>query len=374
MTKQRIIYWSVAALVVLLPALVGSVLLYLVTQKTFFDFAPFWSDELFHWHQAATFARAGFEGGYYTVSEVTPPTSYAHFYTWGAFTPAFYGTIWRVTGWGLTSGLFTNLILLGMATALFIRTTRPTLVQLGWLGLVLATSVPTILYIPSNMQQILHQAIALTIAAGFVPLLREREGWRGVPYLGVLILLVALIRPTWGLLLLPALVLAVRDRGWRWMAGAALVSVALVAIMATVFHAHIAPYPYFRTVFLDDSAGTLWERMGLLLRYIESNILLLDEGPTTAVMQRVQLAGLAVGLFVLLGIAWHKRDRAAGWQIALHLYNLGVVFLFAISLHETIDGRDYRVVAPHLLLSAVLLVMQNRRWLVGLLVASMVAL
>jgi hypothetical protein len=374
MTNRRMLYWCCAALVVLMPALVGSILLALVTQKTFFDFTPFWSDELFHWHQAATFARAGFEGGYYTVSEVTAPVSYAHFYAWGAFTPAFYGTIWRLTGWGITSGLFSNLILLGLATAVLIYRTRPTLSQLGWLGVLLATFVPTILYVPSNMQQILHQAIALSAATGFVLLLRSENNKRSTLMLVILLLLASLVRPTWGLLLLPALVLAVRQRGWRWMAGAAGLAVIVVASMAAIFHAHIAPYPYFRTSFLDHAEGSIVDRLLMLLRYVALNVTLLDEGPATAIMQRLQLAGLGVALLLLLVRAWRRRDPAAGWQIALHLYNLGVVFLFAISLHEVTDGRDYRVVAPHLLLSAALLVLQNRRWLVGLLVASMLAL
>lgn len=371
---RRIAYSTLSALVVLIPAIVGSILLALVTNKTFFDFAPFWSDELFHWHQAITFARAGFEGGFYTVSEVPPPVSYAHFYAWGAFTPAFYGTIWRLTGWGLTSGLFTNLILLGLATALFIRFTRPTFLQLALLGAVLATFAPTILYVPSNMQQILHQTIALLAAAGFAYLLGRTSGGRGALLIVGLLMLASLVRPTWGLLLLPALVLAVRERGWRWMLGAALLSVVLVALLATIFHAHVAPFPYFRTGFLDNPEGTPLDRILTLLRYIELNISMLDEGPTTAIGQRLQLAGLGAALLLLLGLAWRKRDQTAGWQIALHLYNLGVVFLFVISLHETTDGRDYRVLAPHLLLTLALLVQQNRRWLVGLVVVSMLAL
>src|SRR6185436_13698642 len=39
-------------------------------------FRPLLNDEVTFWHQALTFSRAGFHGGYYTLGEVTNPSGF----------------------------------------------------------------------------------------------------------------------------------------------------------------------------------------------------------------------------------------------------------------------------------------------------------
>ena len=64
--RSRLLFaWFVIAA----PAIVTSVLLYVLFGKTLLDHFSVWSDEIAYQHQIATFVRAGFSGGYFSFEE-----------------------------------------------------------------------------------------------------------------------------------------------------------------------------------------------------------------------------------------------------------------------------------------------------------------
>lgn len=388
---QRISYWALAVCAVLAPSLSGALLLHIVHGASYADFAPQWSDEVIYWHQTVSFAAAGYNSGYYTVAEA--PASIGPYYVWGALTPALYGSVASVFGWAWWSHIVLHLIVLAASTVFFIVGTRPTRWQLVLLALTLATYVPLLLYSATAMQQVLHLAFALLFAAGFVHLLNGTLKWWGFALLVASILLVGLTRPTWLLLLLPAFALVAPRKNWRALLYALLAAAPLIAIVAIVYQASAAPYPHFRSEFVALLREDIVAAVAALIAYLWANLGLLTQGFTAAIGQRLQILLIVVAsLVVLARPGWQsKQDPNLSWrfwrlggesgfglstipEFGLHLFNLLTAYAATLALHEVVDARDYRVLAPHLLFAMLLLLARKRYILLGTLIVSMVLL
>ncbi len=347
-----------ALLVMLLPLIVGSILLATRHQTTLNALTPFWSDELYYWHQAQTFGAAGFEGGYYSVSETPARFAFSRFYTWGVFTPMVYGVIARFSQWSLNGITLANVGFITVSIGVALALTRPSRRDTLLMGLVMATFLPLILLLPTSMQDVMHMAIAVVLGGCFARLLKGQPLNRWA--VGAFILGAVLLRPTWGILLYPLLWLG-RAPSLRRMVLEGLGVTVLFGAVAWFFQGTGAPYPHFRTQFFAELASPL-EAIGGLWDYFWYNAgLLLSEGHWAARFQRVQIVVLLVGIIGVWGVQHWRKQRPLHTQDALfHLWHLMAVYGATMTLHEVIDGRDYRVLASHLLLSLVVFVLHAR--------------
>ena len=184
--------------------------------------------------------------------------------------------------------------------------------------------------------------------------------------------LAGLLRPTYALFLAPMYALAFKERTFKTTILAGFAALPLVILAAVGFYTSAAPFPHFRTLLFlgDDSLTTKLANFGA---YIQQSFIWLTEipdGETFIMGQRYQ-----IGLLILLLIAWgvfmwwrsrndEESDYSWAWELALHLYNLVGFYTATIMFHETLGGHDYRVMAPHLLFSLLLLVMFKRYVLV----------
>jgi len=141
-----------------------------------YDYAPQWSDEIYNWHQVATFRAAGFQGGYYTVEEEPAPFSFSHFYTHGPFYPALFGTLGRLTGWRLDSAPVMGVALTTLALFFFIFWTKMDRAQLLVLGLAVLTFWPMHLYMATDMRLSFFDVIAIVLAASFYRTITDPDG------------------------------------------------------------------------------------------------------------------------------------------------------------------------------------------------------
>ena len=369
--NRRIIYIFSSTFVISLPLLIVSLWLVIQFDATLFDHAPFWNDEIYHWHQSATFAEAGFNGGYYSLDDNIPIAGFSHFYAWGAWVYAFYGTLGNIVGFPLTAIMLINVACYVAASIFFLLILRPNYKQLIMLGAILATFIPLLIYLPSSMLQVLNLAIALTFAGGFTVLLKRRVSWHFVLGLSIFAMLAGLVRPTYALFLFPIFVLVKEDRTLKNIVLAGLKALPLVLIAALAFYLSAAPFPHFRTLlFLGDES--LLTKLGNFAAYIQQSLVWLTVGEPIAIAQRLQIALLLILLGVWGVYQWrNSKDTAWRWELALHFYNLLGFYVATIMFHETLGSHDYRVMSPHLFFSLLLLVAFRRRWLVGVMVATM---
>ncbi len=364
---RKFAYIALSALVVILPMLLVSIILLNQFDATLFDHVPFYNDEIFHWHQSVSFIEAGFNNGYYTLDENIPLLDASHYYAWGAWVYIFYGMIGRVTGFPLYAITIINLVTFMGSVIFFIYSVRPTWQRLIVLGLVLATFIPLLFYLPTSMLQLLNLAIVIVFATGFYHLLTRPVSWHFVLAMSIFAVLAGLVRPTYALFLAPMFALANTDRTIINTIIAGFKALPLVLIAAVAFYTSAAPFPHFRTIlFLSDDPLTV--KLSNFAIYIRQSFVWMTEGASIIMAQRFQ-----IGVLILLLIVWgiwmwrrhHEHDDTAWrWELALHLYNLVGFYTATILFHETLGGHDYRVMSVHLLFSLVLLVAFQRNILV----------
>jgi hypothetical protein len=274
---SRLVY---AALVIAAPALVTSLLLYVFFRATVLDHFSVWSDEIAYQHQIATFIKAGFGGGYYSFEEQTAPLAATHFSAHGPGFPVVYGSLGRLLGWHQASGPLFNLLVLGLAIAVFLWMIRASQRQATAAGLVLITSWWVLIMAPVTMQDSLHQSVMIVMAGFAARLVQPDTQRRGLFLLAALGILVvaSVLRPT------------------NWIAAAPLAAVAM------------ARRPLFATMAVVV-AGAGLAGFWLLWRYISAPIPNLaielneiDGGQGTAIVLRYLLAQLPLNIKAIFGL------------------------------------------------------------------------
>lgn len=371
---RRALYPVLAAAAVIVPALMASALLWHFDRATVFDTLPVQSDEMMYWHQAGTFAEAGFNGGYYTAGELLPRIG--RFYSWGAAAPVFYGTFAAVAGWPLWAMTALNLALLMAAIAAFIQLARPSLEGLVWLGALLATFHPFLIYSPTQYIEVLNLALALLLAGLFTRLIRQYRSEtpasrRLTLVTGGVIFFAALIRFPWTMLYLPLLLLARRPVTVRgWLANMA-ASIPLMLVPVILYTLTSAPYPetIISRILNNPAPQRAWR---ILSSNINRNVRLFTDGDHLEIQIRVgaALAAAALTLAVAAYLVWRMRGKPlparlshAMTEAGLAWYLLAGLLAFIVVIYDIHGLRGYRMLSGAILFAVALAVAFGRRWL-----------
>ncbi len=392
--NQVLIRFALIGLILLVPvlSLTGMVSVYLGLCLA--DFHPVVSDAVMYWHQITTFAAVGFSGGYYTIGEEAAAASFTHFYAWGPWYIALYGLIGKAVGWSLRSPMLFDVAAVTLALLGAVLLIRPNARQLVLVLLVLLTYWPLHLYLPVAMQEPFHYAVAILLAGIFYRLL-VHEG--AVPHrlLGaalVMILGAALVRPTWAVLLLPLVMIVVEKRphsrttrGNRFRLvfrdWPLLPACAAIAGLFLLYIYVAAPFPNRWTfdvqLLLRSPVAVLQSLVAVTtvqgMAYLWPDF----ENPVWTLL-RYQALGIVLWMTVLaFRRPGHEAEQVAPgrqpWRRAerlTHILNLGLVVLLVVMLFDVGSWRDYRVVAPHLLLSLLLLAACGRTRVVAVAVLA----
>lgn len=359
--------------VALLPLLAVTVLLRLQLGAGWLDYAPAWNDEIYHWHQAVSFAKVGFDSGYYVLNENPAPAQFSKAYTWGPFPYVYYGSLMRVVGIELYTVVLINAVTLMLAIGAALLLARPTWMQLGLLAAILLVFPPMLVYLPATMLEPLHQAVAVLAGVGVYGILTQRRPKTTAWLTTALLLCAGVMRPTWALLIPPVLFLAQEHRSWRTACSVIALSLLLIGAAAFVYYNTTSPYPHSRNYFIEGDAPLL-DRIGGLLGFARASLRSLTQHPDAIIL--AHRAGMVVLIALLFGWGgwhlWRRRSTNEGnatlWEIAFHLYNLLAIYATIIMLHNTASGEDFRSMGAHSLLSMVVLALMRRRWLVGVMV------
>jgi hypothetical protein len=268
-----------------------------------------------------------------------------------------------------------NIATFSLTLALVLWIVRPTWLQLGLIASVITTFPALLNYMPTSLVELLHQSIAMGTAVGFCYLLTGRNSRTVLVLLSLLLMFAGIMRPIWALLLFPMFVLASDKRNLQAIVGAGIKSALLILPVVVSYYAITSPYPYSRNHFIEDNTG-IFNRVGGLLQYTASSLqgMMQSEYPVI-LAHRLQVILLIGLLLVWSGWSWwqsHKAGKAItnDWEVGLHLYNLGFIYLTIITLHNTASGEDFRSMGAHLLFSLILLALMQRKWLVGFMVGT----
>ena len=347
-----------------------------------------------YWHQIKTFVAVGFSGGYYTVGEEAAPASFTHFYTWGPWYIALYGLIGKAVGWTLWSPMLFDVAAVTVALLGAVLLIRPNSRQLALVLLVLLTYWPLHLHLPRAMQEPFHYAVAILLAGIFYRLL-VREG--AVPHwlLGAALVTIVgagLVRPTWAVLLLPLVTIVVEKRPYgRAMRGSRfrqvfcgwpfLMACAVIAGIFLLSRYVAAPFPHRVMSDVDLLLRSPIDGLQNLVAISTAQgmtFLWPDIVNPLWTLLRYQTLGIVLWMTVL---AFRRRGNDAGpgapgrppWRWAercTHILNLSLIVLLVLMLWRVGGEGDYRVVAPHLLLSLLLLAACGRTRVVAVAVLA----
>ena len=364
-------------LVALAPAIVTVLLVHYRLDAHVRSFVPsFWNDQVGYWTRILSFSHHGFDTGYYAPAEQVPSKIDAiRFGVNGPWFPALYGTIGAIFGWHPYTSIFVNMAVLAVALAVFVWLARLDVRGTLLAGVAVLAVFPVLLYIPTASQESLQQGFAIVLAGIFVRAIRDGSALsrreRGVSI--AFLLLCALTRFSWAVLLPALLLLYAPQVSWRRV-GAAF-ALGLVAAVLVVQVTNVLQPPgnnsvsdRLTAVRQDPIDGTwtllkgTWEDAKL---FAYAGGLDPTAPPATTRgtfdhtnVQSWEIVGLIVLAVVVLarvrGPIGRMLAAQASREALFHLLNLGLMLVAALTLY--LPNGYYRVLGAHLLLSALVLV------------------
>ncbi len=359
-----------------LPALLALILPLAFFGKSIFTFVPNSSDEIIYWREIKTFTDYGFGGGQYSTNEEPARFAASPF---GSHGPAFailYGALGKLVGWQQNSAIPIHLLLVPLALFAAVKLAAPDRKQLLVLAALLVTWWPLQLYIPSNMQEVLHMCLAIVLAALFYRYFTTKKGKRRIAaYIALLLLFGLPFRFIWGFLFSPLVLFYSEKRTWRrWIFASLVTGIVLSAGVAFV-QIFYSPYPWFSSEWLVTlQANPMAAISDLVHHFVDSARTYISptSGLPLVVLVRYQvLALIAAGLLWLQEALSSRKKKASADLVepSFHFFNLASVLLFVLLFYDVLDTRDYRMFIAPLLLTAILLVFFNRMKLVYALIA-----
>jgi hypothetical protein len=355
-----------------IPLLTTYCLITFASKTALLRYTPQWSDEIFYWHQAATFRAAGFNGGYYTVNEQTAPIPGIHFYCHGPVYPILFGYMGRFVGWELYYAPIINIFLLTSAVAWFIIRRRPSTFQLLLIGMLLLVFWPIHLYMITNMRLVIDVSLAIVLASFFCTVINTPNALSRYDRIGfpLILFILALYLPTWGFLFLPYWLL-IRKQMRMTVVQAITLAVISIVISFFLYGQMTAPYPlgfvYCLSAALSHSP---LQGLELFFWHMIHNIQLyfdLHHQPLWLLLRAQMLLAILGSLFFLKK---KKKEETAVQDGFFVLVSCGLLAAGTVCLYDVSDGRDFRLFAPIVFMAGLIFIEYKRYFLVVLMLAG----
>lgn len=349
--------WGAAALL----CIAGVPLFVVMLVRTFYGvpitaYRPIINDEVAYWHQALTFSTHAFHGGYYTLDEATNASGLTPFGPHGPGFAVLYGTFGSVFGWYRHSVVMLNLFALAVAGWVWVSCTRLRAPRLLLSAALLLTFWHMIFWAPTGMQEPLHHAGAIVMAALFVTALEPSPrtwlriaGW-------IVLAVLAFVRPSW-VILFPAWALVV-SRNARG-------SIRLVAFAGSALLALSILFAYSRTA-APYGQGFFFLRAASLTvgaKSIADNVLsnfrrigMPDQYEAIELIHRYQYAAMLVASAVTAIVAWRRRRARTSpvLPFVVVVFAMGGALAGMLLLYEFTNFAEHRILSAFLLFGALL--------------------
>ena len=391
--RDKIPSASLIIITLLIPLLGTLALVHVHLQKNLLDFYPIAvNDEGLNWHQINSFRTVGFANGYYAMHEGIPEADFTHYAFWGPAFPVFYGMPSALFGWEYHSPPIYNLALFTGVLAIALLVLRLDKKQLLGFSLFLATFAPLFLFIPSNMQQTVHQSFALIFGILFAHFLLKDTSPKVSVVFFICLTLMSLFRPTWLIMAgLYAIVWAYRQRHhWKRIPVGWVLILAYILLIQNVILSITAPVPRDSNPVEERAIVDIRYDSGIesLIRNLGRNLKEFGENREYIVAFESDVLRFTVVLFgSLIWFAysnWQKyrkakaqnsEARVPAW-LEFTVYFLALVTLVAFIgfVYDVRAFRAYRLIAPHLMFVAILLIALKRYLWIVLLIAMNILL
>jgi hypothetical protein len=342
------------------------------------------NDQVDYWHKTLSFTKVGMKPGYYTIgSETVPASDLGRYGVNGPFYPVIYGLIGDVVGWQSWTSIPINFALLGSSLVAFAAVARLRVWQaaLSSLAVVCIWAVP--FYAITAMQEALNQAIAIALAGVFVRALSQRAGTsRRERVLSIVFVVVAtVLRFSWGLLLIPLLVLYANKL--TKLRAVAILFIGVVPMLASMLLVSRLQAPGANSILdrMRAVGSSPWAGVSKLAEvtsgnaaaFFRASYTLVDGGP-----QNWQILGvIAVAAAVVVPLRWFRARQAVRFasggmdapEAWFHLVNLGTIVVASWVLY--LPGPGYwRIFGSALVVSVLVMIARRRVVPVALFVAT----
>lgn len=369
--------WILSLAIALLPILVVCATIYLGLHSSLERYGPysFWNDETGYWLWTRSFSHVGFSAGYNAPNELIAPAAFNRFGEGSPFYIYLYGTIARLIGWAPHIPILINFFLLALAIFAFTYFTKLEPVQTLFIGLIVITTWPILLYLPLTTHETLNQSIGFILSIVFFRLLSQPDAVclsAKISFV-VLIYLATLIRLSWGLLLIPAIFYALNGNTARRLFLSVIVGLSLYASAILITSYLVPPVNNSITAVIRESLArgprAFFEHISfqlfLMFRFRELN-------PNIAVLFQI---GIII-IWSLVRLIHLIRQRLSTVSIlqsqsAFDIYNMGTLASAGLFLY--LQEGFYRTFAPAMLIVYLLHVeRKDYRFLTALLAINIV--
>lgn len=249
--------WVLSAVVVFLPIALVCATIYFGLHASLQDYGPYssWEDETAYWLRLRSFSQVGLNVGYNSPNELIAPAAFNRYGEGSPLYIYFYGSIARLTGWSSYLPILINFVILALAIFLFIYFAKLEPPQIIFTGLIAVLTWPILAYLPMTTHETLNQAIGFILAIVFLKLLTTREQVSLPARISfvALVYVAALIRLSWGLLLIPVLFYALDGKVFRRAFFAVLLGLGLYVSAASITNYLVPPINNSIFLTLQDS-------------------------------------------------------------------------------------------------------------------------
>jgi hypothetical protein len=318
-------------------------------------YRPLINDEVAYWHQALTFSHVGFNGGFYTVDEITNRSGLTPFGPHGPGFAVLYGSFGSVFGWHRHTAVILNLAALGCAAWVWVTLGRLSAPRLVLSGLLLVTFSHVLFWAPTGMQESLHHSGAIVMASCFASVLGGPPR-RSISVFGWIVVgALSFIRPSW-LILVPLWAFATaRHAHWPVTMVAIAGSLLYGAAILIAYGSTTAPYG---TGFFFLRAASLSLGVQAIVSNVASNLERLamsDQFHPIELLLRYQYLALLIATGVAAATARTRWGQTRGLTPSHFLISataMAAALAAMLLLYQFTNYAEHRVLSAFLLFGA----------------------
>jgi hypothetical protein len=354
----------------ILPSLITAVIIPTQTKVPLTDFFPVSpTDQNEYWHQIATFNSVGLNGGYYTHLEKTAFITESRFGVHGPFYILLLGVLSKITGWTYATSIFFNMFFIALGFILFAWFSNLNIRQLILAGLSLSFFPPVLIYLPTAMQESLHQMAGIVFALIFGFSLTNQEklnGWHKAAAI-LFTLIASLNRPSWALLFFPlfALYFPLNLKGQLKGLFLSIITILCIVVVLGLFIT-----AGNNTIMQAAQQFTIGFRAGVVYIYdtvIENLKIFLKIASPLQMVFRIEYILILVFSFGMAATHWirnskkslEKRFNDPDFKLFLFIF-LAIFPIIVWSFSLYFMKNDFRFITPYFLLVIFLLIFQQK--------------